>query len=356
MDKMINVFAKITGITYTPLLCRKLHIFDFKDLAKALSKEATFILKIDDKQIAVSWWVSAKRTRSYPYARVYDSLNFSGKKVTIIPIVKDEGKEGDRDFLQWDTISLMSLLGVYVIISYYKTAKRSSRYKNKITNQRFDIEQIKSEIKKLLSYQSDALHWNLEQIEKVGEIGKKALKAYDKISKTLDIEMHSRESAERRIKKIIEGKETFMKLSRELAHKAQMRETITIQPKEKVRGVKATLTIKNYLGGYYYFTSDEVEINEKNVFLVEAKHTKENKLPSINDIKDGLLKMILFTNLEDVKINGKIYNPIPILKLTTSEKFKLSRLNEQQKKILKLLKKEAQINKFKILLNNSFIV
>jgi len=353
---MINIFAKIIGIKYTPLLHRKLHIFEFKDLARALSKEATFILKIDDKQIAVSWWVSAKRTRSYPYARVYDSLNFSGKKITIIPIVKDEGKEGDRDFLQWDTLSLMSLLGVYVIISYYKTAERSSRYKNKITNQRFDIEHIKSEIKKLLFYQSDALHWNLEQIEKVGEIGKKALEAYDKISRTLNVEMRSREFAEKRIKMLLEGKETFMNLSRELAHKAQMRESITIQPKEKVTGIKATLTIKNYLGGYYYFTSDEVEITEKNVFLIEAKHTKENKLPSIGDIKDGLLKMILFTNLKDVEIEGKKYNPIPVLKLTTGDGFKLSELNEQQNKILELLKKEAQINKFKILLNNSFLV
>jgi hypothetical protein len=28
-----------------------------------------------------------------------------------------KGKDGDRDFLQWDTISLMSLLGIYVIIA-----------------------------------------------------------------------------------------------------------------------------------------------------------------------------------------------------------------------------------------------
>ncbi len=75
--------------------------------------------------------------------------------------MKDEGKEGDRDFLQWDTISLMSLLGVYTIISYYNCAEKSSRYRNKITNQRFDIEHLKKEISKLLSYQSDALHWNL---------------------------------------------------------------------------------------------------------------------------------------------------------------------------------------------------
>jgi len=116
----MNISAKVTGIRYTPLLCKKLNVFDFEDLSKALSEEGTFIIEINKKQLALSWWVSAKRTRSYPYARVYDSLDFSGKKVTIIPIMKDEGKEGDRDFLQWDTISLMSLLGIYVIISYYK--------------------------------------------------------------------------------------------------------------------------------------------------------------------------------------------------------------------------------------------
>ena len=349
---MINVFAKITGINYSPLLCRELHVFDFKELGKALSKEATFILKVDDKsQIAVSWWVSAKRTRSYPYARVYDFLNFSGKKVTIIPIVKDEGKEGDRDFLQWDTISLMSLLGVYVIISYYKDAEKSLRYKNKITSQSFDIEQIKSEIKKLLSYQSDALHWSLGQIDKVGEIGKRALGSYDKISKSLGVKMHSRESAEKRIKKLFEGKESFMNLSRDLAKKAQKRESVTLQPKEKITGVKATLTIKNYLGGYYYFTSDEVEINEKNIFLIEAKHTKSDKLPSIGDIKDGLLKMILFTNLKEVKIKGKEYSPVAVLKLTSNRKFSKELLRETQLEQLHALKKEAEKNGFRVLLN-----
>ena len=79
-----------------------------------LSKKETLCLDVDkENKVAMSWWVSAKRTRSYPYARVYSTLNFSGKKITIIPVVKDEGKQGDRDFLQWDTVSLMSLLGVY---------------------------------------------------------------------------------------------------------------------------------------------------------------------------------------------------------------------------------------------------
>jgi len=356
MDKIKNISAKITGIKYDPLICRKLTTFPLDKINEALSKRATFILKVDEEnQFATSWWVSAKRTRAYPYARIYDSLDFSGKKITIIPILKDEGKEGDRDFLQWDTISLMSLLGVYVIISYYKDASQSSRYKHKITNQRFDIDQIKSEINKLLSYQSDALHWNLEQIEKVGEIGKKALESYEKISKNLGIDMHSEISAKKRIDKLIKGKEVFMKLSRELAQKAQQREGATLQPKEKIDGTKAIITIQNYLGGYYYFTSDEIRIDENNIYLIEAKHTQGNKLPSLGDIKDGLLKMILFTNLKEVKMDDQAYNPIPVLKLTTGQEFNIDSLNKFDSRILELLKKEAKKNNFKILINEDFI-
>lgn len=357
MDKIDNITAKIKGIKYKPFLCRKLDTFDFEKLSEALSKEVTFILKIDDKnQIALSWWISAKRTRSYPYARVYDSLDFSGKKITIIPIFKDEGKEGDRDFLQWDTISLMSLLGIYVIIAYYKEAEQSTRYKNKITKQRFDIEYLKEEINKLLSYQSDALHWNISQIEKVGEIGKKALDCYQKISEVTGVKMHSGKSAEKRINQLKEGKDVFMTLSRTLAEKAQQRESVTIQPKEKLDGIKGTITITNYLGGNYYFTSDEVELHNNDIWLIDAKHTKTDNLPSLGDIKDGLLKMMLFTNLVDVKMNGKNLKPVPILKLTTGKGFSIESLTEKQKGLLDTLKKEAKTNGFRILINKNFIV
>ncbi len=291
----MDLLAKIKGIKYKPFLCRELKVFEFKNLEEALISCASFILSINrENKIAVSWWVSAKRTRSYPYARVYDTLGFSGKKITIISVVKDEGKDGDRDFLQWDTVSLMSLLGVYVVIAYYDYAERSKRYRHKITNQRFNNNHIAEQIKHILSYQSDALHWNLEHIDKVGVIGQKALESYERISRKLNVEMHSRQSAEKRIAELLKGKDEFMKLSRTLAEKAQKRESLTIQPKENLVGTKAIITIRNYLGGYYYFTSDEVEIKGNNIFLIEGKHSRTNSLPSLEDIKDGLLKMILF--------------------------------------------------------------
>lgn len=39
--------------------------------------------------------------------------------------------------------------------------------------------------------QSDALYWNLSQIDNVGKLGRKAIKSYSEISKRLDVEMHS---------------------------------------------------------------------------------------------------------------------------------------------------------------------
>jgi hypothetical protein len=349
----MNVSAKIEGIKYYPILCRPLNEYSLSELDAALSKDGTFILTIGkNKQIALSWWVSPKRTRSYPYARVYDSLGFQGKRATVIPIVKDEGKEGDRDFLQWDTISLMSLLGIYAIISYYKSAEKSSRYRHKITNQRYDITHIKKEINDLLYYQSDALHWNLTQIEKIGEVGQKALNFYEKISKNLGVTMHSKESAERRVQELLKGKAHFMNLSRDLALKARARESITIQPKEKLSGSKISLTIKNYLGGYYFFTCDEVSIQKDTIYLIEGKHSKQNIIPSLEDIKDGLLKMILFTNLIEVKIGEKEYNPIAVLKLTSDIRYQRDKLKPSQKEVLKLLIEEAEKNKFKVTLND----
>jgi len=192
------------------------------------------------------------------------------------------------------------------------------------------------------------LHWNLAHVDKVGQIGERAMEVYAKISKKLKVEMHSRQTAEKRIIELLKGKDEFMKLSRMLAEKAQRRERLTIQPKENLSGTKAIITIQNYLGGYYYFTSDEAEVKGNNVFLIEGKHSKNNFLPSLEDIKDGLLKMILFTNLEDVKIGGKNYNAKPVLKLTIENHFDSENLNATQKRALELLRREAKTNGFQV--------
>jgi hypothetical protein len=150
------------------------------------------------------------------------------------------------------------------------------------------------------------------------------------------------------MEKLVESKNAFMNLSRNLAHQAQLRESVTLQPKEKLSGEKGLITLKNYLGGYYFFTVDEMRIKKDNIYLVEAKHSKSGNLPSEDDIKDGLIKMILFTNVTEVKSKEVTYQSNAILKLTTGDGIDLNELNTRQKKLYQLLRKEADANNFKI--------
>jgi len=342
----MKIDAKITGVKYKPLLCEPMKICKESDFESALNAGAFFLYNIGNNTIAVSKWVSPKRTRSYPGARVYNTLNHSGKKITIIPFVKDEGADGDRDFIQWDTVSLMSLLGVHVIIAYYSKAVKKTNYKNKITEQKFDARFIKSEIEKLLSYQSDALHWNIEQINNLAVLANLAKCHYAQIQADTGVTMHSPSGIDSRIEIILQGKNKFMNLSRDLAKAAQYRETQTIQPKEKITdGVKALINITNYLGGTYYLTCDEAKIDGNDIYIIEAKHTKDGEIPSVDDIKEGFIKMMLFANLKDVFVDGIKYNPVPVLKLTNKNNVFSSGNN-----VLDGVIQEAKINHFKLIL------
>ena len=98
----MEIKANITGIEYKINLVKsldKINFYEF-DINKCPS---SCILNSNDKLFALSKWVSPKRTRTYPLERVYNTLPYA-KKITVIPIVKDEGLDGDRDFIQWDTI------------------------------------------------------------------------------------------------------------------------------------------------------------------------------------------------------------------------------------------------------------
>jgi hypothetical protein len=96
----------------------------------------------------------------------------------------------------------------------------------------------------------------------------------------------------------------------------------------------------------------KLEIHGKTVYLIEGKHTRAARLPSLGDIKDGLLRMMLYTNLKNVTINGKKYSHTPILKLTTEEGFNIESLSNRQRETLEILVKEANANGFRLLIND----
>jgi hypothetical protein len=301
------------------------------------------------------------------YERVYNTLGNS-KRITVIPIVKDEGQAGDRDYLQWDTVSLMSLLDVFVIFAYYKKADAVG---NKITNQEFDNEYVIQKINEIKNCHSSALHWNLDELKNnFDKLLVKVKSSYTQIQKQTGIMLHDFAGIDNFRRKIGKDIEKFKQFSREKAEKAQAREVVTTQPKEALStSTKAKITITNYLGGEYHFTVDEIEIYKGTVSLIESKHSKNALLPSKSDIKDGLLKLILYCNLASLSVKRKKHTCLPVLKLTStqvkgainsSQKAKditafvqANALNSTQTNLLKTLFAEAAKNKFIALIQHA---
>ena len=321
------------------------------------------------KGMAVAKWGSPKRTKTYPYARVYDIIqneNCPHKYVSIIPIIKYESKK-ERNYLQWDTISLMNLLNIYVILAWFEEV--SWKNKSKILNKSLNEEKICSDLNRLEKYHSSALHWNYKQLENIQEIFIKAINVY----KNLDKDLVSDCIVERNLTRFSEN---FKEFSRTLSHQAQDRESRIEQPTEALsrKGEKSKITIKNFQGGVYYFTVDEVYYENSILRLVESKHTSKSKLPSIGDIKDGLLKMILYCSISKLKIKDKdkfkdIEKFKPTLRLTSSklpkdfyidenmkeveieEKLKKVKLSSKNINFIKdCLMKEAKENKFSVII------
>jgi len=298
----LNISARIENVEYTPLLCKELDEYGIDDVRSGRAfSDSAFRLRTDGGELGVSWWVTPKRTRSYPYTRVYETMD-APRKVTVIPIVKDEGADGDRDYLKWSSVSLMSLLGVYVIPAYYDDAEKNPEYDNKITNQEFDYEYIVDKIDELLGYQSDALHWNMKEMERLDELAEVCEERYyEEISPTTGVEMHSRSHFRKKVSEMTDGVEEFKRTSKQQSKEVQRREFLTDQPKEEAVYDKGRVTVENFLGGLYHFTADEAMVIDDTVVLIEKKKHSRRTMPSMGDIKDGLLKSVVFSNVEEAE-------------------------------------------------------
>ena len=355
----MNIKGKITGIKYKVVLSDDLKEVDIKKF-NVNDAPSACLLKDNKHTFAISRWVSPKRTRSYPFERVYNTLHTS-KKITVIPIVKDEGEKGDRDFIQWDTVSLMSLLDVFVIFAYYEKADKADQ---KITNQQFNNKYVLSKIKEIEQYHSSALHWNLHELNtNLHNIIDKVRTSYSKIEKLTGVKLHNPNGLDNFKEKIGKDVSLFMAFSRGKAEKAQSREFVTQQPKESLSTLtKAKITITNYLGGQYFLTVDEILFTKDKISLIEGKHSKNALLPSKGDIKDGLLKMILYCNLSDVTANGKKIKSEAVLCLTSpklkgaitssstkkeiSAFFEVNKFSKPQISLVETIMAEAKQNKF----------
>lgn len=310
----------IKDVQYKAYLTDELPKINFKDFDINLSQTSGKLI-LHDGEFAYSKWVSPKRTRSYPFERLYNTFN-SPMRLTVIPVLKDEGLDGDLDRVQYSTVSWMNLLNIYIVLAYYDHAVKNKRplqfLKNKITNQEFNAETVNDQIARISQYKQSALHWNRTLLEdSFVDVYKKALDSYENISKSTGVLMHDRMVQEHYLATIMRDFLSFKDISLRGSKGASVREVQTSHGYEYLSdGLKATFKIENYLGGIYYLTADEV-VKENKVYVIqESKNSTKGFLPGLSDIKDGLFKLILYSNLHTLKLDGISVDFHSRLKLT----------------------------------------
>lgn len=325
---ILNFTGFIRDIVYTPVLIPKIVTYDINNFDINQTKPFGIItLNSLQNNIAFSKWKSPKRTRTYPFARIYNTYHLNSKKVTVIPVIKDEGAgSGNNDRINFITVSWMNLLNVYIVLAWYEQADVVVNSTNKITNQKLNTDYVKQKILEISHYQLTALHWNTTHFEKDFEsIYLNAVDSYERIATTKNVKLHSKLKHLEVLDNFKQdGKFALQKfkdytLNRSLA--AAHRESMTSHKLEYLAdGYKGIFFISNYLGGVYHLTADEV-YQQNDIFTIqESKNASQGQMPSEDDIKDGLFKLILFSNLESLFLGDKRVKFNTRLKITGSLK------------------------------------
>ncbi|MGB9751334.1 hypothetical protein [Roseiflexus castenholzii] len=234
----------------------------------------------------------------------------------------DEGADGDLDRIQYSTISWMNLLDIYIILAYYNSAEKNQREgqtrRNKISRQMFASECVKEQIEEVMEYKNSVLHWNFYIMEtRFVDIHNKALNSYEEISSKTKVLMHDRAIQEKYLNMIMDDFGVFKRLSLSGSKGASLREVRTTHINEHLAdGSKARLNIRNYLGGVYYLTADEVIKEGSRYVIQESKNATKRSLPSLDDIKDGIFKLALFSNIDVLMLEDRKVEFSVRLKLT----------------------------------------
>lgn len=309
MSEVLRFQGFIRDVSYQANLTDSLTAYEFHEFDVNRVKSYG-IINHADRRVAYSKWTSPKRTRTYPFARLYNTYNES-KVLTIIPVIKDEGLDGDLDKIQYSTISWMNLLNVYIVLAYYESASKnysaSQRGRNKLTSQKLNNEIVLEQIAEIAKYKQSALHWNRTLFEtRFTEIYERAVNAYEFISSQTKVKVHPSEPKLKYLDIVKQDYRNFRDISLKGSQAAAFRESKTRHSLEYLgERRKSVFLIENYLGGVYHLTADEV-LRERGQYIIqESKNSTGKFLPSLSDIKDGLFKLILFANLDSLKHNGR---------------------------------------------------
>jgi hypothetical protein len=275
----------IRDVRYRPQMIDALHVHLWDDFDINAVRGAG-IIQFDTPHdvLLVSRWISPKRTRSYPFARLYSGYAHNGRIVTVIPVIKDEGAAGDNDRINAMTFSWMSLMNIYIVLAWYDQAS-PARASGKITRQRLNAPYVREQIAAVRDYKASALHWNTSHfLNNFESVFMRAVERYQAIGELYAIPMHSPTDHMRVLEKYRVGGifnlEQYRMHTLFTSAAAAQREVGVSHMHERLDdGEKALFRIENYLGGQYFLTADEV-FREGDVWVIqEAKHSTRTLLP-----------------------------------------------------------------------------
>lgn len=202
-------------------------------------------------------------------------------------------------------------MNVYIVLAWYDSAQKQSHVR--LTRQKLNSAYVRDKLCQIAEYKYDAHHWNKQHFrDDFLWVYEKAIESYRSISQRLGVGVHDIATHERFLDEVRDNHdqkkldlERFCSQSLDRSYRAAANETATRHELERLSGVgtKALFVLRNNLGGTYYLTADDVEIEpEGSVVIRECKHTTRHILPSLNDIKDGLFKLLLFAHLDSVQL------------------------------------------------------
>ena len=208
-----TIEGKIGNQSYQFKIDSKLSSMDFVEAMRKPRK--VFKSKFLNKEVAVSVWTTPKRSKTYPLGRVYDTLSYDGIKITIIPVMVDYGKNGERGRIQPNTVDWMTSIGVYMILGVYVDAEKgkvgrlaknagiktkSSEGKPKFAKgQRFDLKYLQKQIEKIIENKPNIKKWNENQLTTIPNLLENGITHYKRLGKKLDVPLSDFSRLEKKV-------------------------------------------------------------------------------------------------------------------------------------------------------------
>ena len=370
MSKVLRLKGVIRDIDYDPQVRTKpLEQFALDGFDINAPLHGSGIIEFaDDTSFGFSKWRGPKPSRTYPSAGIYRTYHLQTKRVTVIPVIKDEGNDTrNNERLGSMTLARMNLTDVYIILAWYELAEPDLKLGgNRITGQLLNNSSVLEKMREIKRAQKSALHWNTMHFERDYErIFRQAVESYRRIGNLCNVEMHSAANHLAILEQYLVDRkfdlDAFARHSSARSAAAAKREAMTTHDLEQLSdGEKAYFELVNLQGGIYYLTVDEVFWEDGRLVVQESKNTTKGIIPSLGDIQDGLFRNILFYSIDEMYLDDKPVEFTTRLKLTGNvtgtlmlpddgeaaiERFAdANNLKTVRRRLLRLLHQEVTIN------------